>query len=102
MSGFRQSGRVSHAAGASNIYHPGGQIAVNRLRTVRKSGKLLHIGANLTTSLRTITVPTLIKFLTVCAVLGGIVFGSLFALAEFVEPQEREMSHRVPKAHLLD
>lgn len=42
------------------------------------------------------------RFLVVCAVLGGIVFGGLFALAEFVEPEEREMSHRVPKSHLLE
>lgn len=46
--------------------------------------------------------PSLIRFLVVCAILAGIVFGTLFGLAEFVEPEEREMSHRVPRGQLLD
>jgi hypothetical protein len=36
--------------------------------------------------------PFLIRFLTIIAVLGGAVYGGLFALATMVEPTTREMS----------
>jgi hypothetical protein len=40
--------------------------------------------------------PSLIRFLIFCAVLAGLVYGSMFALATFVEPNQREMSVRIP------
>lgn len=42
--------------------------------------------------------PTLFRFLTVLAVLGGIGFGALVALATLVTPEQREMSVPVPPA----
>lgn len=36
--------------------------------------------------------PSLFRFLTVIAVIGGIGYGVLFALANFVNPKPREMS----------
>jgi hypothetical protein len=36
--------------------------------------------------------PTLFRFLTVVAVLAGLVYGALFALATLVTPKPREMS----------
>jgi hypothetical protein len=44
--------------------------------------------------------PSLIRFLIVCAILGGIVYGAMFALANFVEPNPREMTLRIPAAKL--
>ena len=38
--------------------------------------------------------PSLFRFLTVVAVIGGIVYGVIFALANFVNPKPREMTVR--------
>lgn len=44
--------------------------------------------------------PSLIRFLVFCGVIVGIVYGGMFALAEFVEPQQHEMSHKIPRDQL--
>ena len=36
--------------------------------------------------------PSLLRFLTVVAVIAGLGYGALFALANFVNPKPREMS----------
>jgi hypothetical protein len=36
--------------------------------------------------------PSLFRFLTVVAVIGAIVYGVIFALANFVNPKPREMT----------
>ena len=41
-------------------------------------------------------VPTLFRFLAVVAVLAGLVFAAMFALATLVEPESREMTVTVP------
>jgi hypothetical protein len=50
--------------------------------------------------MRESVMPSLIRLLVFIAVVGGLVYGSLFALAEFVEPQQREMSYKIPKEDL--
>lgn len=40
--------------------------------------------------------PSLIRFLTVLAILAGIGYGAMFALATMVEPRQGEISVRVP------
>ena len=40
--------------------------------------------------------PSLIRFLIVIGVLGGLGYGALFALANFVTPKPREMSVTIP------
>jgi hypothetical protein len=45
--------------------------------------------------------PTLFRFLTVVAVIGGIVYGAIFALANFVTPKPREMTVTVPADKFL-
>ncbi|MDQ0510459.1 hypothetical protein [Ancylobacter amanitiformis] len=40
--------------------------------------------------------PSLIRLLVILAVLGGIGYGAMWALANLVEPQPREMSVTVP------
>ncbi len=40
--------------------------------------------------------PSLLRFLTIVVVLGGIVFGGVYALAHFVQPKPREISVSVP------
>ena len=45
--------------------------------------------------------PSLFRFLTVIAVIGGIVYGVLFALANLVNPKPREMSVTVPQDRFL-
>jgi len=36
--------------------------------------------------------PSLFRFLTAVAVIAGVVYGAIFALANFVTPKPREMS----------
>ena len=45
--------------------------------------------------------PSLFRFLTVVAVIGGIVYGAIFALANFVSPKPREMSVTIPQDRFL-
>jgi hypothetical protein len=45
--------------------------------------------------------PTLFRFLTVVAVIGGIVYGAIFALANLVTPKPREMTVTVPADRFL-
>lgn len=40
--------------------------------------------------------PSLLRFLVICAVLAGIVYGGMFALVTMVEPNHREMTVRIP------
>ncbi|AWN41080.1 histidine kinase [Methylobacterium durans] len=44
--------------------------------------------------------PTLFRFIATLAVLAGLVFAGMFALATFVEPTPREMSVTIPAAKL--
>ena len=44
--------------------------------------------------------PTLFRFLATLAILGGLVFAGMFALATFVEPIPREMSVTIPASKL--
>ena len=45
--------------------------------------------------------PSLFRFLTVVALIGGIVYGVVFALANFVNPKPREMSVTIPADRFL-
>jgi xanthosine utilization system XapX-like protein len=40
--------------------------------------------------------PSLFRFLTIVAVIAGIIYGVIFALANFVNPKPREMSVTIP------
>jgi hypothetical protein len=44
--------------------------------------------------------PTLFRLLTVIAVAAGIVYGAMYALATFVEPNVGEMTVRIPPERL--
>jgi hypothetical protein len=44
--------------------------------------------------------PTLFRLLALIAVVAGIAFGAMFALATFVEPEPREMSVTIPNSKL--
>lgn len=44
--------------------------------------------------------PSLIRFLVTCAILAGLVYGAMFALATFVEPNQREIEVRIPSNKL--
>jgi len=45
--------------------------------------------------------PSLFRFLTVVAILVGIVYGVVFTLANFVQPKPREMSVTIPPDRFL-
>ena len=45
--------------------------------------------------------PSLFRFLTVVAVLVGIAYGAIFALANFVSPKSREMTVTIPPDKFL-
>ncbi|MBX4927210.1 hypothetical protein [Rhizobium binae] len=40
--------------------------------------------------------PTLFRFLFFCAILAGTVYGAMWALATFVEPEPRDVTIRIP------
>jgi hypothetical protein len=40
--------------------------------------------------------PSLLRFLSVVAILAAIVYGGIYALAHFVEPRPREISVSIP------
>jgi hypothetical protein len=44
--------------------------------------------------------PSLFRFLVICAVLAGLAYAAMFALANFVEPNQREITVRVPADRL--
>lgn len=44
--------------------------------------------------------PTTFRFLTVVAVLAGLAYGAMYALATFVEPRQGEMTVRIPPEKL--
>ncbi len=41
--------------------------------------------------------PSLLRFLLVVAVLVGVVYGAIYALASFVQPTSREITVTVPR-----
>jgi hypothetical protein len=53
------------------------------------------------TAARASPMPSLFRFLTVVAVIGGIIYGIIFALANFVTPKPREMSVSIPADKFL-
>lgn len=40
--------------------------------------------------------PSLFRFLIMCAILAGLAYGGMIALATMVEPEEREMRVKIP------
>jgi hypothetical protein len=44
--------------------------------------------------------PTLLRFLVVIAILAGLVYAGMFALATFVQPEPREMTTTIPASRL--
>lgn len=44
--------------------------------------------------------PTLFRFLVVIAVLAGLAYAAMFALATLVEPEPREMTTTIPASRL--
>jgi hypothetical protein len=44
--------------------------------------------------------PSLIRLLMVVGLLGGFAYGAMFALANFVQPKQREMSITIPQQRL--
>lgn len=49
---------------------------------------------------RLAALPSLFRFLATVAILGGLIFAGMFALATFVEPTPREMSVTIPSSKL--
>jgi xanthosine utilization system XapX-like protein len=45
--------------------------------------------------------PSLFRFLTIVAVIAGLIYGLIFALANFVNPKPREMSVTIPADRFL-
>jgi ABC-type amino acid transport system permease subunit len=45
--------------------------------------------------------PSLFRFLTVVAIIFGVIYGVIFALANFVNPKPREMTVTIPADKFL-
>ncbi|MEW6644543.1 MAG: histidine kinase [Pseudomonadota bacterium] len=45
--------------------------------------------------------PSLLRFLAIVGVIGGLIYGGIFALANFVKPTPREMTVTVPPDKFL-
>ena len=48
-----------------------------------------------------VEMPSLIRFLTVVAVICGLIYGGLFALANFFDPEPREITVTIPPDKFL-
>ncbi|MEX0627361.1 MAG: histidine kinase [Cucumibacter sp.] len=46
--------------------------------------------------------PTLIRFVVLLAFIAALIYGSMIALTIFVEPNQREMSERIPARDLFE
>jgi hypothetical protein len=44
--------------------------------------------------------PSLFRFLAVLAVIAGAIYGTMWALVTFVEPQERDVTIRIPSERI--
>ncbi|MHA1524218.1 MAG: hypothetical protein ACTSY1_07395 [Alphaproteobacteria bacterium] len=68
--------------------------------------KLVKIGENIRAMghsigwLGALAMPSVFRLLIVLAVLGGIGYGAMFALVQFVQPEPREITHAIPKSKL--
>ena len=45
--------------------------------------------------------PSLFRFLTVVAIIAGVIYGVIFALANFVSPKSRDMTVTIPADKFL-
>jgi hypothetical protein len=45
--------------------------------------------------------PSLFRFLTVVGIIAGVIYGAVFALANFVNPKSREMTVTIPADRFL-
>lgn len=45
--------------------------------------------------------PSLFRFLAVVAIIAGVVYGAIYALANFVNPKPREMTVTIPPDKFL-
>ena len=45
--------------------------------------------------------PSLIRLIMVLGLLGGLAYGAMFALANFVQPKQREMTITIPPQKLV-
>ena len=45
--------------------------------------------------------PSLFRFLTVVAIIVGIIYGAIYALANYVNPKPREMTVTIPQDKFL-
>jgi hypothetical protein len=45
--------------------------------------------------------PSLFRFLTVVAIIAGVAYGAIYALANFVNPRPREMTVTIPPDKFL-
>jgi hypothetical protein len=50
---------------------------------------------------RSLEMPSLFRFLTVVAIIVGVAYGAIFALANFVNPKPREMTVTIPPDKFL-
>jgi hypothetical protein len=50
---------------------------------------------------RGLSMPSLFRFLAILAIIGGAIYGTIFALANFVTPKPREMTVTVPADRFL-
>ncbi|WP_156383228.1 MULTISPECIES: hypothetical protein [Rhizobium/Agrobacterium group] len=44
--------------------------------------------------------PTLFRFLFICALIGGVIYGTMVALVTFVNPVERDVTIRIPSERI--
>lgn len=72
-------------------------IAGNQAHCLELIANLPHNGPR---SMLGDAMPSLFRFLVLCAVLAGIAYGAMFALVLYVQPTEREVTIRIPAQKL--
>jgi hypothetical protein len=73
-------------------------VKVARLPGTRKSGRIIFRVLTLDTE---DAMPTLFRLLVAIAFVAGLAYAGMFALAVLVEPNERDVTVRVPTRDLL-
>jgi hypothetical protein len=49
-----------------------------------------------------LAMPSLLRLLTTLAIIAGLIYGGLYALANFVQPHPRDMSVSIPPTKFLN
>jgi hypothetical protein len=90
--------------GALTVYYRaghGGQSVLPECREHGRTGRRRPAEKVNRRAERFFAMPSLFRFLIAVAVIGGVIYGGIFALANFVHPKPREITVTIPPDRFL-